>query len=95
MSTYPDYKLKREALEKAQTLLGGLRRYYRLSKDMQSVLKLYTDNVDTYFRAAVNYTYTADQRAEIGQMFITIDNLVVNWETNHKEALDLVNGIET
>lgn len=95
MATYPDYKLKREALEKAQNLLGVLRRYYKLSKEMQALLKLYTDNHDAYFHTAVNYTYDSTQRTEINQMFLLINSLVTDWETNHINALDIINVPDT
>lgn len=76
-----------EALETAGGVHESLRTYYTRAKSMQAMLQRY--GTDAEFRAAVDYVYTPEQLAEIGAMFVDIDNLAAAWEANHRSALGL------
>lgn len=74
-------------LRDAENLLAIFRIMYSDAKVVQGLLARY--QTDAVFKAAVDYVYAADQRAELAAMIGQVNSLLADWEANHPGVLGL------
>jgi DNA-binding transcriptional regulator YiaG len=77
------------SLNQATALLNEVQNVYRAAKTVQAKLALYTANTDPIYTTAINAIYTTAERAELAVMLTTINALVTDWETSHRNPLGL------
>lgn len=62
---------------------------YRLAKEVQALLGLYTDNSDPIFNAVIDALYNNDEKAVLGGMLTGLIGLTTDWEQNYPEAIGM------
>ncbi len=78
-----------QSVTRATNLPNAIQTFYRNGKSIQADLALYTAGTDTKFNAALNTILTPAQRTEYGEMLAEVNEIMTNWEANHRSALGL------
>jgi len=71
----------------AEEILTLFKNIYMLGKKVEDILDRY--NTDLAFKAEADHLFSVDQLAEIGTMITAVQNLIVDWETNHTSVIDI------
>ncbi len=89
MANFDTSDVKANSLNQATSLLNDTRSLYTQAKSVQSKLALYQAGTDPAFNAAINALFSAAERTQLGQMLAKINDLVTDWEANHRLPLKL------
>jgi len=89
MAKFDKVNAKVSAYQDATGVLASIRTTYAQMKRLQGLMTRYTGGADAEFTAAVNATFTAADRTELGAVLAKVNALVTYLETNHREAIGL------
>ena len=73
-------------LEEAETYRYNAAFAYWQAKEVDRLLKLYSGNTNSVYKAAVDTVYTANERAQLGAIAVKFAALVADIEANHRDV---------
>ncbi len=92
MADFRNLQEKVHNLKDANNLIEVFRIMYRDAKTLQALLARY--QTDPAYKAAVDFLFAQDQRAELAGMIAQVNTLLVDWEANNPGVLGLDAGME-
>lgn len=87
MANFDTSATKHLAVHDANSIMPSIYSAYTQLKLIQALLARYVAGTDAPFIAAVNALFNASERVELNAMLVAIGPLVLDWETNHANAL--------
>lgn len=81
--------LKITSIHQATSLRNSLINIYRSAKSVQTLLTRYASGEDPTFNAVIDALYSEDEKAHLGSMLESANQMVADWETNHRSAIGL------
>lgn len=87
--SFETYETKQDALQRASLYLHYARQVYAAGTAMQQLKADYQGGADPALVAAVNALFSAGERSELNTMQTPLDALLIDWTTNHADALGL------
>ena len=85
MADFRNLQTKIKNLDDAENLLTVFRIMYKDAKVVSNLLARY--QADQAFKAAVDFVFAQDQRAELAGMIAAVNTLLSDWESNHPRVL--------